>query len=264
MSDAQQPRSEAGGGRPPVILGASFKLYLDIDESVAWATAVAEQARQHAAVLSGQVRLFVLPSLPALDRVVEAIGNAPVAVGAQDLFCEDRGAYTGGVSGADLTRLGCTHVEVGHVERRRFFGEDELTIRRKFTAAVRNGLTPVLCVGEAEEQDADAAASVCIAQFDSASTDVPDVPPLILAYEPEWAIGRSEPASVDHVVAVTERLRAHLDGRGLQDSSVIYGGSAKPGLLRALGNAVDGLFLGRFVHDPAAFASIIDEASSIR
>lgn len=243
------------------MLGASFKLYLDVDESVAWATAVAEQARQHPAVVSGQVRLFVLPSLPALDRVVEAIGDAPVAVGAQDLFSEDRGAYTGGVSGADLARLGCSYAEVGHVERRRFFGEDALTIRRKFTAAVRNGLTPVLCVGEAEEQDADEASSVCIAQFDSASADVEVVPSLILAYEPEWAIGRAEPASVDHVVAVAQRLRTHLDGRGLQDASVIYGGSAKPGLLSELGNAVDGLFLGRFVHDPMAFASIIDEAA---
>lgn len=242
-------------------LGASLKLYLDVDESAAWAAAVAEQARQHPAVVSGEVRLFVMPSLPALDRVVAAIGDAPVAVGAQDLFWEDRGAYTGGVSGADLARVGCTHAEVGHAERRHVFGEDAMTTRRKFSAAVRNGLKPVLCVGEEEQQDVDAAASVCIAQFESAAADVADLPELILAYEPEWAIGKSEPASVDHVIAVTERLRTHLNGRGLESSAVIYGGSAKPGLLSALGNAVDGLFLGRFVHDPDAFASIIDEAS---
>lgn len=264
MNDSYQPRFVTGGGRPPVTLGASLKLYMDVDESVAWAAAIAEQARHHPAVISGEVRLFLLPSLPALDRVVEAVGDAPVAVGAQDLFWEDRGSYTGGVSGADLARAGCTLVEVGHAERRQIFGEDDATIRRKFTAAVRNDLIPVLCVGEKDEQDADAAASVCLTQLESASADVEHIPTFILAYEPEWAIGKSEPASVDHVVAVTERLRKHLDACGLEDSAVIYGGSAKPGLLSALGNAVDGLFLGRFVHDPSAFASIIDEAARVR
>lgn len=250
--------------QPSVTLGASLKLYLDIHESVAWAAALAETARAHPAVVSGEVRLFVLPSLPAITSVIAAIGDAPIAVGAQDLFWEDRGAYTGGVSGADLAQLGCTYVEVGHVERRRFFGEDDLAIRRKVTAAVRNGLIPVLCVGEDHRQDADAAASACIAQFESATADAEGVFELVLAYEPEWAIGRSEPAPADHVIAVIALLRSHLERSGYSRSTVIYGGSAKPGLLSLLGSSVDGLFLGRFAHSPAAFASIIDEAATIR
>ena len=248
----------------PVILGASLKLYLDIDESVAWAAALGATAGEQPAVLSGHVRLFVLPSLPALSAVADVLAGSPVAVGAQDLFWEDRGAYTGGVSGADLAQLGCRYVEIGHVERRRIFNEDELTVRRKFAAALRNGLTPVLCVGEAEQMAPDIAAQLCIAQLDSAIADATGLRDLVVAYEPEWAIGQAEPAPVAHVVAVIERLRQHIDELGLADTAVIYGGSAKPGLLSALGGGVDGLFLGRFAHDPKAFASIINEAAGLR
>lgn len=250
--------------RPRMTLGASLKLYLGIDDSVAWVRALAETARSHAAVRSGEIRLFVLPSLPALERVVAAIGDAPIAVGAQDLFWEDRGSYTGAVSGQDLSELGCRYVEIGHAERRQIFGEDDLTIRRKFAAAVRNGITPVLCIGESDRQDPRTAAAVCIEQLDSAMSGCDAVRELVVAYEPEWAIGRAEPASADHVVAVVGRVKEHLEHRGLGDAAVIYGGSAKPGLLSALGATVDGLFLGRFAHDPEAFARIIDEAAGIR
>ncbi|WP_036281235.1 triose-phosphate isomerase family protein [Microbacterium sp. CH12i] len=248
----------------PILLGASLKLYLDIDTSVAWARSLSEIARTHAAVLSGDVRLFILPSLPALDRVIAAVADAPIAVGAQDLFWEDRGAYTGAVSGADLARLGCRYVEVGHAERRHVFGEGDTVIRRKLAAAVRNSLTPVLCVGEEERVDAALAASICIAQIESAIADAGDLNDLVVAYEPEWAIGQAEPASPDHVSEVVALLRSHLTQQGLQDAAVIYGGSAKPGLLSTLSSGVDGLFLGRFAHDPQAFASIIDEAARLR
>lgn len=262
--DGGPPHGPRGESARPVTLGVSLKLYLDIDTTVAWAQSLAEVARTHDSVLSGDVRLFILPSLPALDRVITAIADAPIAVGAQDLFWEDRGAYTGAVSGADLARLGCGYVEVGHAERRRFFGDDDTVIRRKLTAAVRNGITPVLCVGEAERGDAALAATTCIAQIESAIADVGELSDLVIAYEPEWAIGQAEPASPEHVIEVVALVRSHLAKRGMQDAAVIYGGSAKPGLLSTLSSGVDGLFLGRFAHDPLAFASIIDEAARIR
>lgn len=258
---SRDPRRDPGR---PITLGASLKLYLDIDASVAWAQSLAGIARTHAAVLSGDVRLFILPSVPALERVIAAVADAPIAVGAQDLFWDDRGAFTGAVSGADLAHLGCRYVEVGHAERRHVFGEDDTIIRRKLTAAVRNGLTPVLCVGEEERGDASRAAATCIAQIESAIADAVDLDDLVIAYEPEWAIGRAEPASPDHVTEVVARIRSHLAQRGLDDASVIYGGSAKPGLLSTLSSDVDGLFLGRFAHDPRTFARMIDEAARIR
>ncbi|MCS3842785.1 triose-phosphate isomerase family protein [Microbacterium sp. AK031] len=262
MSDPAQENA----ARRPVLLGVSLKLYLDIDDSVAWAREIAGIAEAHPSVASGAVRVFVLPSLPAIAGVIDAIGDAPVAVGGQDLFWDDRGPYTGAVSGADLRRLGCRYVEVGHAERRQVFGEDAATIRRKFTAAVRNALTPVLCVGEMVEQAADAAAELCVDQLENALAAMGDesIDDLVVAYEPEWAIGRADPADAGHVASVTRRLREHLDGRtDIVSSSVIYGGSAKPGVISALDDAVDGLFLGRFAHDPDSFALILDEAAAV-
>lgn len=251
--------------RRSILLGVSLKMYLDIDASANWAGQIANIASAHPAVVAGDVRVFVLPSLPAMHGVISAIGDAPVAVGGQDLFWADRGAYTGGVSGADLNRLGCQYVEVGHAERRQAFGEDRETVRLKFAAAVRNALTPVLCVGESEEHGVDAAADTCISQLEYALSGIDtEIEDLVIAYEPEWAIGRAEPAGAEHVSGVARRLRAHLDTHsGIRTSSVIYGGSAKPGLLSTLEDAVDGLFLGRFAHDPSSFARIVDEAAAV-
>ena len=254
--------------RPPIILGVSLKLYLNIGQSVEWARAAGEIAAAHPAVTGGAVQLFVLPSLPALAGVREALGDAPVAVGAQDLFWEDRGAYTGAVSGSHLREAGCRYVEVGHAERRNVFGEAGDVIRRKFTAAVRNSLTPVLCVGERQKQTPDAAASACVAQLESALNGVEDRPEgtdVIVAYEPEWAIGQTSPATPEHVATTVAALRERLARESwLGPTAVIYGGSAKPGLLSTLGSNVDGLFLGRFAHDPSALKSIIDEAAVLR
>jgi triosephosphate isomerase len=138
-------------------------------------------------------------------------------------------------------------------------------VRRKVAAAVRNGLEPVLCVGEREPGAASAAVADCVAQLDSALAAAhPRTGPLIVAYEPEWAIGRADPAPSGHIAAVVEGVRAHLAGpRGWEGPArLIYGGSARAGQLSELGGAVDGLFLGRSAHDTGALASILDEAAA--
>ena len=251
-----------------MLIGVSLKMYFDIAGAVDWSRRIGAVARAHEAVRGGAAEVLVLPSLPALPAVVDVLAGAPVAVGAQDLFWEDQGAFTGGVSGADLKELGCSHVEIGHVERRQYFGENDLMINLKLTAAYRNGLVPVLCVGERVEGPPDAAAAACIAQLESALYGV--APPagigtLVVAYEPEWAIGRAEPAGAAHVGLVAERIADHLAShRWLRDPRVIYGGSAAPGLLPRLGRAVQGLFLGRFAHDPEAFRSVLDDVMAVR
>ncbi|WP_251453747.1 triose-phosphate isomerase family protein [Microbacterium sp. Marseille-Q6648] len=245
-----------------VVLGVSLKLYMDVATTLSWAEDVARMAARHPAMQDGRVTLFVLPSLPALTGVQAAFGGTPVKVGAQDLHWADRGAFTGAVSGADLREVGCALVEVGHAERRSVFGEGEGTFRLKMAAAVRNGLTPVLCVGERVRTDAADAAVQCCAQLAAVLEGIDDPGELIVAYEPEWAIGSTEPASAEHVAVVAAALRRHVISLGAAaSSSVIYGGSAQPGTLRALAGQVDGLFLGRFAHDPDALAQIIDEAA---
>ena len=255
--------------RATTTLGVSLKLYLDVAESTAWAEKVAAIAHRHPAFAAAAVRMFVLPSLPALPDVRAALAGTGIAVGAQDLFFEDRGAYTGAVSGADLRSVGCALVEVGHMERRRHFGENEQTVRHKLAAAFRNDLTPVLCVGEHADRGTESAVDYCLAQLESALLGLPEPAQnaaptggaaMIVAYEPEWAIGGSRSADPDRIEKVSRGIHQALARYDwLSSSHVIYGGSAQPGLLPRLGPEVDGLFLGRFAHDPSAVEHLLDE-----
>lgn len=252
----------------PVELGVNLKLYFDPDRTQQWSNAVAALVRRHEAMRSHRVRLFILPSFPMIPATVRAFAGSGVGVGGQDLFWQDRGAFTGGVSGADLRALGCEYVEIGHAERRRVFGEDGGSIRRKLGAAFRNQLCPVICVGERNKVPAQDAAVESIAELEEllgANAEQDDGQRLLVAYEPEWAIGADHAASPEHVRQVVATIRAWLDRhRAKGDHAVMYGGSAGPGLLEQLDGAVDGLFLGRFVHDPWALAQILDEVLRIR
>lgn len=250
-----------------VFLGVSLKMYLDHAATLGWVRDVVAIAGRSPAVADGRVQVAVLPTFVSIDAVSAITAESLVDHGAQDLAVADEGAFTGEVSGRDLAALGCRYVEVGHAERRRLFGEDETVVAGKFAAAVRNGLVPILCVGESDHVDADAAAEVCVGQVRSALAGAEAaVPDLIIAYEPVWAIGADRPAAVDHVRAVCAGIRAGVDeDHRLSRVRVIYGGSAGPGLLSELGaDAVDGLFLGRFAHDPAALAALIDEAAALQ
>ena len=255
-----------GRQNAPAMLGVSLKLYLDIERTRAWAREVAEVAARHQAIREGKVELFVLPSLPALEVTRQELRGSGVAWGAQDLNWEDRGAFTGAISGSDLSALGCGFVEIGHAERKRLFREDAQMVGRKLEAAFRNGLTPVMCVGESENTNVEAASAVCIAQLEDAFSYVgsaDEASRIVVAYEPEWAIGQAEAASPDHVRGVAKRLRAWLDAHfGGRRSVIIYGGSAQSGTLSQLGGDVDGLFLGRFAHDVQDLSSILDEAAA--
>ncbi|WP_166996949.1 triose-phosphate isomerase family protein [Paramicrobacterium fandaimingii] len=246
----------------PTLIGVSLKMYFSHARTVEWCRAVAQLARTHPAILEGEAELFVIPSYLSIPAAREILGDL-AAVGAQDLAAEDVGAYTGEVSGAQLAEFGCRVVEVGHAERRRLFGETPEVVSLKTAAALRNGLTPVLCIGEADKKSPTDAAAECISQLDDALADArraQNSGPVIVAYEPFWAIGAPQPASPGYIRPVCASLRDYV--RGLSDfphSTVIYGGSAGPGLLSHVGDDVDGLFLGRFSHDPAAIGTILDE-----
>jgi triosephosphate isomerase len=208
-----------------------------------------------------------MPSLPALDATRAALEGTPVLLGAQDLHWEDRGAFTGAISGADLRSMGCSFVEIGHAERRSLFGDTDEIVRLKVTAAVRNELTPVLCVGEEHEGEADSAIADTLAQLHSALEGIGEgaQTAVVVAYEPVWAIGQPLPAPAAHVTAVIAALRASLaKNPRVSAYSVLYGGSAQRGTVTTLGDVVDGLFLGRFAHDTTNLARIIDEASGPR
>ena len=251
-----------------VVIGVSLKMYFGGQETLAWCRSVADITRRHPAVTTGLAEIFVLPGAPVITQTLEVFADTPVKVGAQNLFWEDRGAFTGEVSGAMLRELGCRYVEVGHAERRRLFGEDDIVVAAKTAAALRNRLTPVLCIGEPDRTSVAEASARCVAEVGAAlkvAARDDCLGPIVAAYEPQWAIGASEPATPEHIGGVCRALVRWLAANNaLGGSRVIYGGSAGPGLLPRLGDAVGGLFLGRFAHDPRAFEAILDDVLAVR
>lgn len=244
-------------------------MYFGRRQTVEWCRAVARLAARHPLIARHAVEMFVLPAAPMIDPVLGIFMGTPVRVGAQNLYPEDSGAFTGEVSGALLREMGCRYAEVGHAERRRLFGEDNATAAARVAACWRNGLVPVLCVGEPSQSLPEQAAETCVVEAQDVLDHALDAGidserTVIFAYEPHWAIGRTDPAPIEHIRTVTSALRRWLAMRTeLAGGRVIYGGSAGPGLLTGISDSADGLFLGRFAHDPAAVEAILDEAQAI-
>lgn len=253
----------AGERRPPVTIGVSLKMYFGHERALAWFDDVAARVRSHTAVADGSVELFITPTYLQVGPAVAAFRGTPVRVGGQDVAAWDEGAYTGEVSAAELAEVGASIAEVGHAERRRLFGETDDDVAQKTRAALRAGLTPLVCIGEQNQQDPSAAAEIAVRQL-RASLAGAERGSVIVAYEPVWAIGAAEAAGETHVRVVAGALREALDHDPARaGSAVIYGGAAGPGVLTALGSAVDGVFLGRFAHDPDALVQVLDEAAAV-
>jgi triosephosphate isomerase len=260
-------RAMAATSAHPMFVGVSLKMYFDHERTLRWCSDVAQIAAAHPAVVGGAVDLVVIPSFPQLQAAVGIFDGTRVQVGAQNLSWEDAGAFTGEVSASQLAQVGCTHVEIGHAERRRIFQENDQMLQGKVAAAVRNSLTPILCVGEPEPDGVDAAARLCVEQLETMSRTVTSSLGgfrAVVAYEPEWAIGAERPASLEHIRGVCSQIKRWLDEHPqLGGSRVIYGGSAGPGLVTSLGESFDGVFLGRFAHRPEAVGGVLDEALAL-
>lgn len=240
-------------------------MYFGYKQTLDWCRRVSQIASIHPAVALGYVDLFVLPSAPTLSQVRPMLSSCGVGLGAQNFHYEDAGAFTGEVSGKFLHELGCSHAEIGHAERKALFHESDTDVALKVAAAFRNQLVPILCIGESQNLGPELAAEVCIAQIQKAIELLGDRPsPMVLAYEPIWAIGATEPASVEHIAAVAKPIQEFVKTHEqLAGSKVIYGGTAGPGLLSSLGHNIDGLFLGRLAHNPENLITILDEALRI-
>ncbi len=178
--------------------------------------------------------VMVLPPYPYIPLVNSLLENTPVLLGGQDLSRHDSGAYTGEVAGAMLSDIGCSHVLVGHSERRSLHGEDNVLVAAKFAAAQAAGLQPILCVGETlEQRQAGQTDEVVRAQLDAvlSACGVAAFSRAIVAYEPVWAIGTGQSATPDQAQAVHAMIRAHISredailGGRLR---ILYGGSVKP------------------------------------
>jgi triosephosphate isomerase (TIM) len=197
--------------------------------------------------------MVVFPPFVALPVTAEILAGSPVAVGAQDIFWENDGAYTGEISAAMVIEAGGTHVIVGHSERRHVLGETNEIVGKKLRAAIRGGLTSVLCVGEKiADREAGRAEAVVKEQLDAALSGVPtdDAEGIVIAYEPVWAIGTGRTATPQDAVAMHRFIRDTMAGRFGSEAAnrlrILYGGSVKPqNALRLLGEAeIDGALVG--------------------
>ena len=258
--------------RPRRIVGVSTKMYFSAAKTKAYVDAVVQHLSSASSSSSSpssepslleKADVFVIPDHVTLTGVVGQLQGTGIMTGAQDAFYEDAGAYTGEVSPAVLAEVGCRIVELGHAERRRIFGETDADAARKAAAAARNGMIPLVCIGERTKGEVAAAVDEVMVQVEAVMAAVPDEAEVILAYEPVWAIGAAEPAGAGHVVGVTQAMRASsCVQRRSGTTRIIYGGSAGPGLFEKLKDGVDGLFLGRFAHDPAQFYKTIQEVAA--
>jgi triosephosphate isomerase (TIM) len=218
------------------------------------------------------VEVVVLPPFTALRSVQTLVtgDKLDVGYGAQDLSVNDSGAYTGDVSGLMLAALACQYVTVGHSERRAIHGEDDATVAAKAQAALRHGLTPIVCVGEGLDiRKAGEHVAHCTGQLD-ASLDgltAEQIASLVIAYEPVWAIGTGEVATPEDAQEVCGALRARLAERFGPETAatvrILYGGSVKAASTAGIlaGPDIDGALVGGASLDADEFAQICQNAA---
>jgi triosephosphate isomerase len=181
------------------------------------------------------IDVAVFPPYVYLPDTLRALKDGAIGVGAQDVCAEAAGAYTGEVSAAMLKDIGCTHVIVGHSERRHWYHEDDALVARKLMAALAAGLSPILCIGETlEEREGQRTEAVVARQLDAVllMSGVDRFAGVTLAYEPVWAIGTGRTATPDQAQAVHQFLRGRIAAQNANIAGrlrILYGGSVKAG-----------------------------------
>lgn len=246
--------------RKALIIG-NWKMHKTVAEAVEFARALTASLPDAA-----DRDVALAPPFTALHALSSLLKHSAIALCAQDVHGEDRGAYTGEVSAPMLLDVGCRYGLVGHSERRRLFGESNEEVNRKARALLRTGITPVVCVGEAlEEREADQTTSVIRRQLKEGLNNLPadDIRRSIVAYEPVWAIGTGKTASPEQAQDVHRFIRQFLErmaGKERADEiRIIYGGSVNPENAAALmaQNDIDGVLVGGASLDVDSFRKII-------
>ena len=247
--------------RRPLIVG-NWKMNKTASEAVTFIHALQERmsASPHAEVV-------IAPPFTALESARNTLGPSSwISLGAQDVHWETQGAFTGEVSAPMLRELGCRYVIVGHSERRTFFGERDENIQKKVLAALRHGLSPILCVGESlAEREASRTESVVTTQLSGglAGLTIQDLATVTIAYEPIWAIGTGRAATTEQAVTVHRSIRLFMEtGWGSKTASairILYGGSVTPKNIESLlaSDSIDGALVGGACLIPESFATIV-------
>ena len=215
--------------RKPVIAG-NWKMHNTISEALDLVRGVKSQVEGIT-----DVEIIVSPVYTALASVAAELKGSNINVASQNIFWEEKGAFTGEIAPNMITDAGCSHAIIGHSERRQYFGETDETVNKRVKASLAAGLIPILCVGETlEERDAGNTIAVVEAQIKGGLVDISaeGMAKIIVAYEPVWAIGTGKTATPDMAEDVHKQIRSivsEISDAAIADGTrILYGGSVKP------------------------------------
>ncbi len=244
--------------RRPLVIG-NWKMHKTVHEARTFVQELRRQSKPES------VEIVIAPPFTALFAVREEAAGARVAIGAQTMHENDHGAHTGDISAAMLADLGVTYVILGHSERRQSCGETDIGVNRKVRSALAHGLTPVVAVGESEDEHRAGAAidrvtSQVRLAFESVSET--EIARCVVAYEPIWAIGTGQSDTPESANEVMGAIRSAV--RGLQSARILYGGSMKPDNAAALlaQPNIDGGLIGGASLSPGTFVAIVRAAAA--
>lgn len=248
-----------------VIIAGNWKMNNTISEALKLLTSI----RYHLKTMPENVEVVVIPPFTSLYSLGISIQDSTIKLGAQDVFWEDGGAYTGEVSGPFLKDVGCSYVVVGHSERRKYFGDTDEIVNKKIFAALRNELVPIACVGETlDERESGRHKEVVEKQVKEgfAGMHTRDAENVIVAYEPVWAIGTGKTATPDQAQEMHHFIRNLIekifDAPTAGKIRIIYGGSVKPSNSAELltRKDIDGALVGGASLKGEDFAEIVRAA----
>jgi len=248
-------------------IAGNWKMNLTMDEALGLARKLRDES-----VNSDAVDIGVFPAFVFLKDICEILSDSKVYVGAQNMYLEESGAFTGEVSGTMLRDVGCTHVIIGHSERRTIFRETNSMINSKIKAALSCGLKPIMCVGEKqEERDADKTNEVVGDQLSEglAGLTSEQAKELTIAYEPVWAIGTGKTATPEQANEVHTFIRSTIKSKYENDTAqsirIQYGGSVNSkNADELLGQPeIDGALVGGASLEPGSFLDIISAAARL-
>jgi triosephosphate isomerase len=214
-----------------MIIAGNWKMHKLAGE----ARKLASDLKARLSKLDSPVTVVLCPPFTALAEVAAAVSGTDMLLGGQNMYWEEKGAYTGEVSPSMLKDAGCAVVIIGHSERRQIFGETDETVNKKVRAALKAGLKPIICVGETERQrDQGKTETVIVEQVQNglANLSREEAAKLIIAYEPVWAIGTGKNATPEQAQEVHALIRSLLadtfDRSAASSLPILYGGSVKP------------------------------------
>ena len=245
--------------RTPIIAG-NWKMYKTSGSAKDLVDALKEHIGQE-----DRVQVVVCPTFTALAAVGPLLAGTRIALGAQDLFWLDEGAYTGEVSAPMLLDLGCKYVVIGHSERRQHFGETDENVQKKTQAALAHGLIPIVCVGETlAQRGAGETTSFVRSQVLRGLADLGDkAREVVVAYEPIWAIGTGRTTTgndANEVIMMIRATLAEIYGRETAEAiRILYGGSVKPGNIKEFMAYpdIDGALVGGASLEASSFVPIV-------